>query len=79
MLFQVLPISVFFVELSQTLAEGLIRFRDLDDDFYILDEKNYSIVGKDSGRRIRLGDKVNVKILRVNEERKEIDFALLNE
>lgn len=68
----------FFVELSQTLAEGLIRFRDLDDDFYVLDEKNYSIVGKDTGRRIRLGDKVTVKILRVNEEKKEIDFALLN-
>lgn len=69
----------FFIELSQTLAEGLIRFRDLDDDFYILDEKNYSIVGRDTGRRIRLGDKVNVQILRVNKERKEIDFALLNE
>jgi len=69
----------FFVELSQTLAEGLIRFRDLNDDFYILDEKNYCIVGRDTGKRIRLGDKVNVKILRVNEERKEIDFALLNE
>ena len=68
----------FFVELSQTLAEGLIRFRDLTDDFYILDDKNYCIVGKDSGKRIRLGDKVNVKILRVNEERKEIDFTLLN-
>lgn len=69
----------FFVELSQTLAEGLIRFRDMNDDFYILDEKNYCIVGKDTGKRIRLGDKVNVKILRVNEERKEIDFALLND
>jgi ribonuclease R len=69
----------FFVSLSQTLAEGLIRFRDLKDDFYILDEKNYQIVGKDTGKRIRLGDKVNVKILRVNEEKKEIDFALLSE
>ncbi len=68
----------FFVELSQTLAEGLIRFRDLNDDFYVLDEKNYSIVGKDTGKRIRLGDKVSVKLLRVNEEKKEIDFALLN-
>ena len=69
----------FFIELSQTLAEGLIRFRDLEDDFYILDEKNYSIVGRDTGKKIRLGDKVTVKILRVNEEKKEIDFALLNE
>jgi len=69
----------FFVELSQNLAEGLIRYRDLNDDFYILDEKNYSIVGRDTGKRIRLGDKVNVKIYRVNEEKKEIDFILLND
>ncbi|MCX7876933.1 MAG: ribonuclease R [Melioribacteraceae bacterium] len=65
-----------FVELSSTLAEGLIRFKDLDDDYYTFDEKNYSVVGKNSKRRFRLGDKINVKLVRIDEERHEIDFIL---
>jgi ribonuclease R len=68
-----------FIELSQTLSEGLIRLRDMQDDFYIYDEKNYSIIGKRTGRRIRLGDKVNVKLIRVDEEKREIDFILLED
>lgn len=68
-----------FIELSQSLAEGLIRLRELEDDYYIFDEKNYSITGKKYGRRIRLGDKVNVKLINVNSEKKEIDFVLLDE
>ena len=68
-----------FVELSQTLAEGLIRLRDMDDDYYELDEKNYSIIGKRNGRKIRLGDKINVRLIRVDEERRAIDFILLDE
>lgn len=66
-----------FIELSQTLSEGLIRLRDMQDDFYVYDEKNYAINGKRTGRRIRLGDKVNVKLIRVDEEKREIDFILL--
>lgn len=67
-----------FIELSQNLAEGLIRYRDLEDDYYTFDEKNYSITGKRTGRRIRLGDKVNVKLVRVDNEKREIDFILLD-
>jgi ribonuclease R len=68
-----------FIELNQTLAEGLIRLRDMDDDYYVFDEKNYAICGKRTGKRIRLGDKVNVKLIRVDEEKREIDFILLDE
>ena len=67
-----------FIELSQSLAEGLIKLRDMEDDYYIFDEKNYSITGKRNGKRIRLGDKVNVKLIRVDEEKREIDFILLD-
>lgn len=67
-----------FVELSQTLAEGLIKYRDLEDDYYIFDEKNYTITGRRTGRKIRLGDKVNVKLVRVDDEKREIDFTLLD-
>lgn len=66
-----------FIELSHTLAEGLIRLRDMNDDYYVFDEKNYSILGKRTGRKIRLGDKVNVKLIRVDQEKREIDFVLL--
>ena len=66
-----------FIELNQTLAEGLIRLRDMEDDYYIYDEKNYAINGRRTGRRIRLGDKVNVKLIRVDEEKRELDFILL--
>jgi len=68
-----------FIELSQNLAEGLIRLRDMDDDYYIFDEKNYSVTGKRNGRRIRLGDKVNVKLVGIDEEKKTIDFILMDE
>lgn len=67
-----------FIELSQNLAEGLIRFRDMEDDYYVFDEKNYSITGRRTGKRIRLGDKVNVKLIRVDEEKREIDFILID-
>ena len=67
-----------FVELRESLAEGLIRLRDIKDDFYIFDEKQYSIIGQDSGRKYRLGDEIDVKLIRVDEGKREIDFALLN-
>lgn len=67
-----------FIELSQNLAEGLIRYKDLEDDYYTFDEKNYAITGKRTGRRIRLGDKINVKLVRVDNEKREIDFTLLD-
>ncbi len=66
-----------FIELNETLAEGLIHMKDLDDDYYIFDEKNYSLIGSSSGRQFRLGDKIKVKLKNVNEEKREIDFTLL--
>ncbi|MCK9280824.1 MAG: ribonuclease R [Melioribacteraceae bacterium] len=65
-----------FVELSDSLAEGLIPYRLLEGDYYFFDEKNYSVVGRKSKKRIRLGDKVTVKIYRIDPEKKEIDFIL---
>jgi len=65
-----------FVEISSNLAEGLIHLRDLDDDFYVLDEQSYSIVGSTNEKQFRLGDKIQVKLKSVNEEKREIDFTL---
>ncbi len=67
-----------FVELSNILAEGLVKLRDMDDDFYFYDEKNYALLGKRTGKKYRLGDKVNVRVIRIDEEKRGIDFLLLN-
>jgi ribonuclease R len=64
-----------YVEL-QNKIEGMVPLRELDDDFYILDEKNYALVGKHSNKTYQLGDEVTVKIWRTNMERKQLDFLL---
>ncbi|HLE31521.1 MAG TPA: S1 RNA-binding domain-containing protein, partial [Bacteroidota bacterium] len=65
-----------FVEINDLLVQGMIHVRDLEDDFYAYDEKNYALVGRRSGKQYRLGDAVHLKVVRVNPEEREIDFAL---
>jgi len=67
-----------FVELTVSKSEGLIRFNDLKDDFYYLDEDNYRIIGKKYGQTYRLGDKVQVLVKSVNMEKRELDFQLVD-
>ncbi|MDP2885598.1 MAG: ribonuclease R [Ignavibacteria bacterium] len=66
-----------FVEITDLLVEGLVHVRDLTDDYYEYDEKKYALIGSRTGKRYRLGDAVQVKVLRVNPEEREIDFAIL--
>lgn len=66
-----------FIKLIDSLAEGLVKIRDLDDDFYILDDKNYQLVGKYNKRKYRIGDKVRVKIIALDQERRTIDFIIV--
>lgn len=65
-----------FVEIVDLLVEGMIHVRDLQDDYYTYDEQKYSLVGRATGRRYRLGDMIRVKVIRVNPEEREIDFAI---
>lgn len=65
-----------FVEINENLAEGLIRLRDMESDYYIYDEKQYAIIGKHTGKRYRLGDRITVQLVRVDIEKREIDFVL---
>ena len=67
-----------FVELTDILAEGLIRVRDLEGDFYVLDEKKYSLIGKRTKKQFRLGDKITVKLVRVDADNLELDFITSN-
>ncbi|MGH7825385.1 MAG: ribonuclease R, partial [Candidatus Binatia bacterium] len=67
----------FFVELEIYFVEGLVRLATLTDDDYHYYEKEYMIQGRRHGRKFRLGDRVRVRVVRVNAFRSEIDFELL--
>ena len=64
-----------YVELENKI-EGMIPIAELDDDFYVFDEKNYALVGRHTRQTYQLGDKINVKVWRTNLERKQLDFRL---
>ena len=65
-----------YVEINENKCEGMIPIRELDDDFYELDEENYYIVGRRKGRKFQLGDPVRVKISGVNLEKRQLDLVL---
>ncbi|HWR82356.1 MAG TPA: ribonuclease R [Candidatus Deferrimicrobium sp.] len=64
----------FFVRLDNMGVEGLVRMSVIDDDYYRLDEKQYRIVGRNTGRVFRLGDRVRVGVLKVDKIANEIDL-----
>ena len=66
-----------YVELNENKCEGLVPIRDLDDDFYLLDEKNYCLRGKRKKRVYSLGESVTIRVARANLERKMLDFELV--
>ena len=66
-----------YVEIIENKCEGLVPLRQMLDDFYIFDEKNYRIVGRKYKKQYQLGDKVKVEILKTNIEKKQIDFRLI--
>jgi ribonuclease R len=66
-----------FVELTDSLVQGLLHVRDLGDDYYVYDEKHYSLKGRRTGKQYRLGDPIDVKVIRVNPEERQIDFTLV--
>lgn len=68
-----------YVELDENLCEGLVPVRDLADDFYDYDEKNYCLTGRRHHNQYTLGDKVCVQVTRADLERKQLDFALMND
>lgn len=69
----------FYVELVENKCEGLVRLRDIGNDFYELDEKNYCITGHRSGKVFRLGDEVMVVVKSTDLVKKQIDFLLYGE
>ena len=66
-----------YVELNENKCEGLVPMRDLDDDYYEFDEKNYCLIGRRTKREYRLGDPITIKVASANLERKQLDFHLV--
>lgn len=67
----------FWVQIPENGAEGLIKLRDLVDDSYSLDAKNYAIVGSRTGNTFQLGDEVKIKVVKANLIAKQLDFKIV--
>jgi ribonuclease R len=68
-----------YVELKETHAEGMVRIRDLGNDFFVYDQKRYRIVGERTKKQYSLGDAIRVKLIAVRQFERELDFGLANE
>ncbi|MCH5226978.1 MAG: ribonuclease R [Muribaculaceae bacterium] len=67
----------FYVELDENKCEGLVPVRDLADDYYDFDEKNFCLTGRKYHNKYTLGDIVKVQVARADLEKKQLDFALV--
>jgi ribonuclease R len=65
-----------YVEINENKCEGMIPLRELDDDYYEFDEKNYCLRGRRNHRVYSLGDDITIKVARANIEKKQLDFTL---
>ena len=67
-----------YVELDENGCEGLVPMRNLDDDYYEYDERNFCLVGRRNHRRYSLGDGVRIKVERADLDKRLLDFELLS-
>jgi exoribonuclease R len=65
-----------FVEDKETRSEGMLPLRNIPDDFYFLEEKQYRIVGKEHGKVFRLGQEIRVTVGEVDTKKKTITLVL---
>lgn len=65
-----------YCEIDENHCEGMVPMRDLDDDYYDFDEKNYCLVGRRHHHKYQLGDPVRIQVAKANLERKQLDFTI---
>ncbi len=68
-----------YAEIEGNKCEGMISLGDLNDDFYYLDEDNYQVIGRRYGKTYKLGSPVTIRVKRVDMQRKQLDFTLVND
>lgn len=66
-----------YIEEADTKCEGMVKVRDLPEDFYTLDEKNYTLKGEKTGRKFTLGDKVKFKVVGADMEKRVLDYKIV--
>ena len=66
-----------YVEINENKCEGMLPMRDLDDDYYEFDEKNYCLRGRRKHNTYSLGDELTIRVARANLEKKQLDFELV--
>ena len=66
-----------YVEIEPSKVEGMVMLREIKEDFFIYDEKNYCLIGKATRKKFTLGDKVRIKVDKTNLEQKLIDYTLI--
>ncbi|MBP1541390.1 MAG: ribonuclease R [Prevotella sp.] len=65
-----------YCEIDENHCEGMVPMRDLDDDYYEFDERNYCLVGRRHHHKYQLGDAIRIRVARANIEKRQLDFAL---
>ena len=65
-----------YCEIDENHCEGMVPMRDLDDDYYDFDEKNYCLVGRRRHHKYQLGDPIRIKVARANLEKRQLDFTI---
>lgn len=68
-----------YCEIDENHCEGMVPMRDLDDDYYDFDEKNYCLVGRRRHHKYQLGDPIRIKVARANIEKRQLDFSLADD
>ena len=66
-----------YVEIEPTKVEGMVMLREIKEDFFIYDEKNYCLIGKATRKKFTLGDKIRIKVSKTNLEQRLIDYTLI--
>ena len=69
----------FFAQAEQWPVEGLVHISTLTEDYYYFEEATHSLIGRRTSRRYRLGDKVHVRVVRVDVQRRQMDFRVIGE
>ena len=65
-----------YCEIDENHCEGMVPMRDLDDDYYDFDERNYCLVGRRHHHKYQLGDAIRIKVARANLEKRQLDFSI---
>ena len=67
-----------YVEIIENKCEGMVRARDMKDDYYVFDEKAYALIGEVTKQRYTLGDEVRIRVKNTDLVKRYLDFELVN-